>query len=80
MNNTEKLVRQFLLESNFESLGMLSLYDMFKNKYNNVDISFDDFRDAVNSFDFTLVDRYCYFDRVQSEPFFSSSLDFLQFR
>lgn len=74
MNNTEKLVRQFLLESNFESLGMLSLYDMFKNKYNNVDISFDDFRDAVNSFDFTLVDRYCYFDRVQSEPFFSSKL------
>lgn len=72
MNNIEKLVRQFLLESHFETLGMLSLYDMFKNKYNNIDVSFDKFKDALKLFDFELVDRYCYFDRVQSEPFFSS--------
>lgn len=63
-----------MLESTFESLGMRSLYNMFKNKYNNIDISFDDFKKAIGLFGFDLVERYCYFDIVQSEPFFSSKL------
>lgn len=69
LTDTQKLVRQFLLESHFKDETLLSIYELFKARYKNLSITFEDFKDAYGMFETFLMtcrDEYDSVDELVS--------------
>lgn len=63
MNQTEKLVRQFLLESRFKDETLVSLHRLFQSHFDSLHaVMFEDFQDAFQLFEIALTSDWSSID------------------